>query len=194
VSQHLRGKWLIEVTEMHAMSRAETSQLKAFITRTIERYRPSYGRMETIEPRQCLFIGTTNKTVYLRDETGGRRFWPITCGKIDVAALARDRDQLLAEAVALYHNGMHWWPSREFEREHIVPEQEDRFETDVWEEKIAEFLRLKDKVTVGEVARNALFLDTPRIGTSDQRRIAAVLEHLRWRRKRDEKGRWWVRP
>jgi predicted P-loop ATPase len=194
VSQHLRGKWLIEVTEMHAMSRAETSQLKAFVTRPVERYRPSYGRMETIEPRQCLFIGTTNKTVYLRDETGGRRFWPVTCGQIDVAALTRDRDQLFAEAVALYRQSEHWWPSREFEREHIVPQQDDRFEVDIWEEQIAEFLLFKDEVTVAEIARNALFIETPRLGTADQRRITAILEHLRWRRKRDSKGRRWVKP
>jgi predicted P-loop ATPase len=193
VSQHLRGKWLIEVSELHAMNRAEATLLKSFITRDTERFRPSYGRLEVIEPRQCVFIGTTNRDSYLRDETGNRRFWPVKCGDIDTNALKLDRDQLFAEAVMRFHADEPWWPDRTFEQEHIMPEQAARYESDAWEEAIRGYLEGKDKVTIGEVAREALSIETPRNGTADQRRIAAALEILQWHRlPKDRTGtRWW---
>jgi predicted P-loop ATPase len=193
--QHLRGKWLIEVSEMHAMNRAEAAHLKAFITRQTEVYRPSYGRNELEEPRQCIFIGTTNKDTYLRDETGGRRFWPIKAGNIDVAAIANDRDQLFAEAVGRYRKDEHWWPDNDFEQKHIMPEQEARYESDAWEENIANYVGNKDKVTISQVGRDALGIDNPRIGTAEQRRIAAALERLGWKRQKQswDGKRWWTK-
>jgi predicted P-loop ATPase len=140
-----------------------------------------------------VFIGTTNRDTYLRDETGGRRYWPVKVGAIDIDALICDRDQIFAEAVVMYRNNSTWWPDKDFERQHIMPEQAERYEGDAWEDVITTYLDAVSKVTIGQVARNCLGIETGRISTSDQRRIAAVLEQCGWRRiPKDWKGnRWW---
>ncbi len=194
-SQHLRGKWLIEVAELSAIGRADAEALKSFISRGVERYRPSYGRKEVIEPRQCVFIGTTNKSAYLRDETGARRFWPIKVGSIDIDGLALDRDQLLAEAVAAFRAREKWWPDGDFERQHIRPQQEARYDADPWEQPISDYIAPLARVRVTDIARDALHIESiGKIGTAEQRRIIGVLMSKGWTSDRNWQGRFYSPP
>ena len=208
--QHLRGKWLVEISELAAIGKAETETLKAFITRTHEKYRPPYGRQDVNEPRQCVFIGTTNRETYIKDETGGRRFWPVKCtGAFKIAELYGVRDQLFAEAVERFRHGEHWWPDAAFEKEHIKPEQDDRYEGDPWEKPIADYLaglikahlklpllnRGPLETYVLDIARDGLNFDADaKVGTRDQHRIIAILFKQGWRRgKHNERGNPYVR-
>jgi predicted P-loop ATPase len=82
-----------------------------------------------------------------------------------------------------------WWPDSDFETKDIQPEQDARNEVDVWEQVIADYLNSWQKVTILEIARGPLQIETPRIGTAAQRRIAAILERLGWKRQpKDSKG------
>ena len=182
LSMHLRGKWLIEIAEMSSFNSAEAHTLKEFLTQTEERYTPKYGRNEVREHRQCLFVGTTNEGAYLRDATGARRFWPVRVGTLDLEALAADRDQLLAEALVEFRAGAQWWPDRDFEREHIAPQQEARYEADPWEDAVEQWLARTwgDRFSVTEILRDAISLEVSKIGTREQRRVSAILHRLGW--------------
>jgi len=89
----------------------------------------------------------------MTDPTGARRFWPVKTTDIDIDLLVGLRDQLFAEAVVRYRQDEKWWPDHEFERQHIVPEQEQRQEDDVWEEPIVEYVTSRPKVSIYKIAR-----------------------------------------
>lgn len=100
----LQGMWAVEMGELSQFRKNEVETIKAFITRTVDKIRPPYGRRWIESPRRCVFFGTTNRDQYLRDETGNRRFKPVVVTQLDFDALRRDRDQLFAEALALYRS------------------------------------------------------------------------------------------
>lgn len=106
-AQVLQGIWLVEMGELKELKRSEIETVKGFITRQIDKYRPSYGRASIEAPRQCVFAGSTNAEKYLIDDTGNRRFIPVKLnGMLDFKQLEEDRDHLWAEAYALYRSGM----------------------------------------------------------------------------------------
>ena len=104
------GVWLVEVGELAGMRKAEAETIKLFISKTSDRFRPAYGRRIQEFPRQCIFIGTTNETQFLRDTTGNRRFWVVDTPNAPTRdmweELTPDVVRLIwGEAVALYQKG-----------------------------------------------------------------------------------------
>lgn len=140
--RHLQGKWLVELAELASSRKSEAEDLKAFLSGAVDRVRLPFAKRDEALPRQCVFVGTTNDDQFLRDATGGRRFWPVKVGKVMDDALTAERDQLFAEAFAAYSGGEAWWLDRDFEAEHAKPVQEAARESDSWADDVAAWLDL----------------------------------------------------
>jgi hypothetical protein len=97
--ERMAGKWLYEIADLDGMRRAETTYVKAFMSRQFDNARMAYGRIAEDRARQCVFFATTNEAHFLRDDTGNRRWWPAaTMGEANLAWLEGNRNQLWAEA------------------------------------------------------------------------------------------------
>ena len=186
IFSQISGVWLYELAELHSLRRAEVTKIKSFISSQVDRFRKSYGRNAENQPRSCVFVGTTNETSgFLSDSTGSRRFWPCRVGQINIPMIEEDRDQLWAEAVALFKMGEQWWlkPEEEKIREDVATNYEIE---DPWAAVIREFLLLRvgQPVTVQEIMAQALKMDPDRRAAHHTRRIAAILKQSGRERKR----------
>lgn len=176
--------WFIEIAELDAMSKAETSKVKAFISRTTDRFRPPFGRRVVESKRPSVFWGTTNSDQYLKDETGARRFWPIQAGKIDLDALARDRDQLFAEAVYLFDRGDPWWMTTADIELDARSEQRARYVADPWEEPVSRYAHQHENLSIREVLADVFNMADQEMDQRSQNRVAACLQQLDFERYR----------
>jgi predicted P-loop ATPase len=201
-SLQLRGVWIVELSELDVLNRAELARAKAFLSQQRERFRVPYGRRVIQVPRQCVFLGTTNADSWLKDETGGRRFWPVRCRHIDLDGLRRDRDQLWAEALHLCRAGFSWWLDDAEVVQDAIEEQQGRYQADVWQEPIAKWLEApaermderghpvapfnakRNSVSIGDVLHHCIGKRLEMWTQSDKNRIAACLTSLGWERRR----------
>lgn len=119
--EQLRRAWVVELGELSSIKRSDVEQVKAHLSKQVDIYRAAYARRVLEHPRQCVFCGTTNEALFLKGDTGNRRFWviPVVAElrkyKDWSEAIRRDRDQLWAEAVHYYKQGEPLYLSEELE-------------------------------------------------------------------------------
>jgi predicted P-loop ATPase len=109
-AEKLQGFWVVEIGELAGMKKADIEKVKAFLSTSDDKYRPSYGKTVESHPRQCIIVGSVNgERGYLRDITGNRRFWIVKVHQEEQIKrwhfTAEERDQIWAEAKAIYESG-----------------------------------------------------------------------------------------
>jgi predicted P-loop ATPase len=203
VIERTAGKWIIEAAELHGNRGREAEALKAFLSRQTDGpVRLAYGRLPVTVPRQFVLIGTTNaRLAYLKDGTGARRFWPVRVRQFDVEALARDRDQLWAEAAAREATGASIRLAPDLWHDAALA-QEDRRAADPWEEILepllcGEGITPVDLVVVGAIWE-ALKVEANHRNNQHADRVAAIVQRYGFtaKQKRRVGGRpvlCWVR-
>lgn len=202
-AMQMQGAWIIEIAELDSMSKSDVGRVKAFMSRGTDRFRPPYGKHVITSLRQCIFAGSVNHATYLRDETGGRRFWPIPCGTIRIDDLARDRKQMWAEAVARYRTGATWWLEDRALQALAEVEQRERYEGDPWDVLIERWIEdpkpaqgcsLADlestaqAVTVTDILYHCLGKRMDTWTQADKVRVARILKAAGWERFKDRDG------
>ena len=109
-AEKLQGFWVVEIGELAGMKKADIEKVKAFLSTSDDKYRPSYGKTVESHPRQCIIIASVNgERGYLRDITGNRRFWIVKVRQEEQIKkwnfTAEERDQIWAEAKTIWQSG-----------------------------------------------------------------------------------------
>lgn len=203
VGQALEGVWVAELPELAVIRKGDVETVKATLTRRTERYSPKYVKGEVNRPRGCVFWGSTNEEEFLpkADPAFRRRFWPVIMGKrADMTWLSAHREEIWAEAMALYKAGEAWWFEDEDEadagRAGVLVE-------DSWEQMVAEAIArltpLKDGIpsrflTAKDVYTLSQGLDARPPSDIDFKKVHAAMAGLGYEKRKREGVRGWVIP
>jgi putative DNA primase/helicase len=180
--QQLQGAWCVEVAELGAMAKAEVKDIKQFMSRLVDKFRPPFARVPVQLGRRVVFAGSVNPEEggYLKDQTGNRRFWPVMCRAVDLAGILNDRNQLWAEAVMEFEHGTPWHLTDEGVIAAAQHQQELRREIHPWETLIRVHLQNQWEVSVSDIIANVLKLPADRQSSQTVRQVAAALNACGW--------------
>lgn len=186
----VEGAWICEVSELLAMTKArEQEAVKSYLTRLNDRYRMPFDKRVTDHPRQCVFIGTTNKEQFLTDKTGNRRFYPVKVNQsgydlFDHEAEIKDYiRQCWAEARVLYERGeMKPYADRRLIEE-IRHQQSEATEDDYRVGLIQDYLIGKREVCALELWKNAIGNEFAKPSRKDSQEIGIIMQGFsEWKR------------
>ncbi len=176
----LPGHWVYEISEMGSLMKAEERKQKSFLSRQEDEYRPPYGKRMVRVPRQSVFIGTTNEEEYLKDATGGRRFWPVLCEHdFNLDGLLDAREQLFAEALEAYRARERCYPSQDEQAQLFTPEQTKRGMPEPFEDILYAWVE-KQVVpfSMADAACDGLSLTPDKLTPAVVTRLGIVLKRL----------------
>lgn len=152
--------WIMELAEVdYLFGKKEVELFKRFLSGTEDTFRVPYGRGNATTKRTCCLFATTNKSEFLTDPTGDRRYWVVQVNTdVDIEAIKRDRDLIWATALAVFERGDQCHLTNEEKEAHAVANINWRDDSDPWNAHI-----LKQLSTV--VKRNASieYVDIPTI-------------------------------
>lgn len=189
-SEQTIGVWIVELSELEAVTRAaDVAHVKAFMSRQRDRFRVSYGRRVQEYPRQCVFAATSNSATWNRDDTGGRRWWPLTCGaRIWAAEITQARDQLWAEARDRFFAGEAWYIDDELLQRTAEGEQEDRSVEDPLTKAVIDEVSWRASTSTAELM-TAMGIPKERQSRGEAMRFAAILTKAGWTRRKTRIGK-----
>lgn len=143
-AEKLQGFWVVEIGELAGMKKADIEKVKAFLSTSDDKYRPSYGKTVESHPRQCIIIASVNgERGYLRDITGNRRFWVVRVHQEEQIKkwnfTAEERAQIWAEAKTIWESGEKLYLEASLSKE-AEEAQRDAMEVDERQGMVEEYL------------------------------------------------------
>lgn len=184
IARKCRGTLVGELAEMRGLRAADIERVKAFITRTHERWVPKYKEFATNYPRRFIIVGTTNDEEFLPADTEHRRWLPMHTHGVDVAAIRDDREQLWAEASLRYTTDGIFWRGMD---SLAVEARNAASGEDGWQDQVYRWIGELEDPTVPlkmqDVLVNAVGLDPRITNRAHELRVARILRSMGYERR-----------
>jgi predicted P-loop ATPase len=180
IARKMRGVLIGEIAELRGLRTSDADRIKAFVTRTHEKWTPKYMEHSTSFARRLVMIGTTNEDEFLSD-TENRRWLPVRTTGVNTAAIKRDMEQLWAEAYELWMaQGIVWKGAEE-----LAKGARSEFETeDNWSTLVKRWIdeTRNPYYSTADILTLGIGLDSRNISKTHEMRLSKIMKSLGFER------------